>query len=72
MKPVLRSRTLWVNYLVVWAAVAVELVPALQVYFPDHATRVTAAVAAVNIVLRHLTTEPVSPILERRPEPPNT
>lgn len=65
MKAKRQSRTLWVNYLAVYAAMGAEMVPWVRERFPAWATLVVCLLAGLNIWLRHQTTGPVAPLLPR-------
>lgn len=69
-KPKRRSRTLWVNYLALYAAVLAELVPFVRERWPGWASLVVGVLAGVNIYLRHRTTQAVEPLMPRAGEPP--
>lgn len=69
-KPKRRSRTLWVNYLALYAAVLAELLPFVRERWPAWASLVVGLLAAVNIYLRHRTLGPVEPMLPEKPRPP--
>jgi hypothetical protein len=51
-KPALTSKTLWVNYLVLFGAIVNELTPVLQ---DQNMTRTAMIMAIANIILRHMT-----------------
>lgn len=59
MRPKRKSRVLWFNYALLFSAALTEALPAVQVYFPRWASAVVAFAAIVNIILRHLTSEPL-------------
>lgn len=59
MKPLHQSKTVWVNGVVLLAAICVEVLPVLRDQLPQHSGVIAATLAVVNIVLRHLTTQPL-------------
>lgn len=59
MKPLHQSKTIWVNGLVLVAAICVEVLPVLRDHLPQHSGVIAASLAVVNIVLRHLTSQPL-------------